>query len=147
MSNIDYIRTLYAPQDELLARIDEALHAVNMPMHIGAEEGKLLQLFIRMYNVKNILEIGTLFGYSTLWMARGLPEDGKIVTINRDAAHIAMAKKFFAQSEVANKINMLEGDARVILGAISEQFDMVFIDADKIGYTTRLWNEVLKGLR
>ena len=133
--NLDYIRKHYAVQDDLLASIDAKLHAVGLPIHIGPEEGKLLQLFIGLHGVKTILEIGTLAGYSTIWMARALAEGGHITTINKDAEHIALAKESFAKSEVADKITMLEGDAHDILPTLEGQlFDMMFIDADKISY-------------
>jgi predicted O-methyltransferase YrrM len=133
--SLDYIRAHYAAQDDLLARIDAHLHAIKLPMHVGPEEGKLLQMFIRLHHVSTILEIGTLAGYSTIWMARGLPEGGHITTINKDALHIAMARDFFAQSDVAARITMLEGDAHAILPTLKDgSFDMIFIDADKISY-------------
>ncbi len=140
---LDYIRKLYAPQDRLLAAIDEELERRNFSIQIGAEEGKMLQLLIKMNSVKSIVEIGTLAGYSTIWMARALPDDGVIYTINKDREHIEMAKKFFAEFERRN-IVMLEGDAHEILPSLSEKapFDMVFIDADKISYNDYLnWAE------
>ncbi len=137
--NIDYIRSLYARQDALLASIDEALHHYGLPMHIGAEEGKLLQLLIRMHGIKTVLEIGTLAGYSTIWMARGLPEDGRITTINKDPSHVVLAKRFFSQCEARDKITMLEGDAHHLLPTLAEEsFDMIFIDADKLSYDAYL---------
>lgn len=133
---LNYIRKLYAPQDALLRSIDERLHAAGLPIHIGPEEGKLLQLLIRMSGTRRIVEIGTLAGYSTVWMARVLPEDGHIFTLNRDKNHIALAKETFAACDVTNRITMLEGDAHDILPRLSERgpFDMLFIDADKISY-------------
>lgn len=137
--SLDYIRAHYAAQDDLLARIDAKLHEIELPMHIGPEEGKLLQLLMRLHNVKTVLEIGTLAGYSTIWMARGLPEDGHITTINKDAPHIALAKEFFSQCEVKERITMLEGDAHKLLPTLAgTQFDMMFIDADKISYPAYL---------
>lgn len=143
-ADLDYIRKLYAPQDALLQSIDEALHDINQPIHVGAEEGKLLQMLIKLHGAKTIVEIGTLAGYSTIWMARALPEDGHIYTINKDAEHIALASKFFAESDVKNRITMLEGDAHKMLPELSSKapFDMVFIDADKISYDAYLdWSE------
>ncbi len=142
--NLDYIRKLYAPQDELLQTIEQALSDIDMTMQIGPEEGKMLQLFIGLYGVKNVVEIGTLAGYSAIWMARALPEDGHLTTINKDATHIKLAKQFIAHSEVANRITMLEGDAKNVLPTISTDtpIDMVFIDADKISYNDYLdWAE------
>ena len=141
---INYSRSLYAAQDKLLADIDARLRQMNMPIHIGAEEGKLLQLLIRLHGAAKIVEIGTLAGYSTLWMARALPPGGHIHTINKDPAHIAMAREFFERSEVRDCITMLEGDAHAVLPRLAESgpFDMVFIDADKLSYNDYLdWAE------
>lgn len=141
---IDYIRKLYAPQDALLTRIETTLAERGFAIQIGAEEGKLLQLLIKMHQVKTAVEIGTLAGYSALWMARALPMDGHVYTLNKDPEHIALAAQFFAQSEVQGRITMLEGDARETLPLLAPQgpFDMVFIDADKIGYNDYLdWAE------
>ena len=139
-SPLEYICKLYAPQDDLLAEIEASLLAIDMAMHVGAEVGKLLQLLIKLHNVKTIVEIGTLAGYSAIWMARALPADGHLYTINKDPAHIKMAKAFFAKCEVQSRITMLEGDALQTLPTGS--FDMVFIDADKISYLHYLdWAE------
>lgn len=138
--SLEYIRKLYAPQDALLDEIDASLERINMMMHVGAEEGKLLQMLIRLSGAKKIVEIGTLAGYSTLWMARALQDDGHIYTINKDLGHIALARDFFARSEVTHKITMLEGKAQAMLPTLTHQapFDMVFIDADKISYNDYL---------
>jgi len=142
--SLDYIRSLYAPQDALLERIDAALHAMGMPIHIGAEEGRLLQMLIALHGTRTIVEIGTLAGYSTLWMARALPENGHIYTIDKDPRHCAMAREFIAQSDMQERITQLEGDAHSVLAQLSAKgpFDMVFIDADKISYSDYLdWAE------
>ena len=142
--SIDYIRKMYAPQDSLLEGIDTRLKSLDIAMHIGAEEGKLLQMLITLHGAKRIVEIGTLAGYSSLWIARALPEDGHLFTINKDPAHIAMARESFDTSDVRSRITMLEGDAHNVLPALSPQgpFDMVFIDADKISYNDYLdWAE------
>ena len=118
---------------------------LGMHINIGAEEGKLLQMLITLHQPKTIVEIGTLAGYSTIWMARALAKDGHITTINKDPRHIALAKGFFAQSEVRDRITMLEGDAHDVLPKLVKQapFDMIFIDADKISYNDYLdWAEV-----
>jgi predicted O-methyltransferase YrrM len=142
--NLDYIRKLYAPQDALLEHISLRLHKENIAIHIGAEEGKLLQLLIRLHGIRTLVEIGTLAGYSTLWMARALPQGGHLHTIDKAAQHIVMAREHFAQSDVADKITLHEGDAHDVLPSLAPQgpFDMVFIDADKNAYPDYLdWAE------
>lgn len=141
---LDYIQQLYAPEDSLLQEIRERLVAINMPIQIGPEEGKLLQLLISLAGIKSIVEIGTLAGYSSLWMARALPEDGILWTLEKEARHAAIARDFFARSGLEHKIHLLEGNALQSLQKIEEDgpFDMVFIDADKISYSKYLdWAE------
>lgn len=134
--SLQYIRDLYAPEDALLQRVNAALKAINMQIQVGAEEGKLLQLLIHMAGIKNIVEIGTLAGYSTIWMARALPEDGKIITIEGEPKHAELAKTHFAACESGHKITLKEGKAANVLPGLeaAAPYDMVFIDADKIGY-------------
>lgn len=137
-----YIRELHGAQDDLLLGINHALADIGMSIQIGPEEGRLLQVLIALSGVKTIVEIGTLAGYSALWMARALPAGGHLTTINKDPAHIALARGFFAQSEVGDRITMLEGDAHHVLSTLHGPFDMIFIDADKISYNDYLdWAE------
>lgn len=141
---IDYIRRLYAPEDALLREISRALIERDMAIHVGAEEGKILQFLITLHGVVNIVEVGTLAGYSALWMARALPPHGRVITLNKDPGHCTLAREFIARSEVASRITMLEGDAHQLLPMIAPQapFDMIFIDADKISYPDYLdWAE------
>ena len=142
--NLHYIRKLYAPQDALLASINETLEKLGIHMQIGPEEGKMLQMLIVLHQVRSVVELGTLAGYSTLWMARALPDDGHIYTIDNDEKHIAMAGHFFDQSDVRDRITQLAGDGPEVLAELSQKapFDMIFIDADKGGYNDYLdWAE------
>lgn len=142
---LEYIRSLYAVQDDLLVDIAAELKKRNISIQVGAEEGRILQLLIALHNTKTIVEIGTLAGYSAIWMARALPEGGHIYAINKDPEHVQMAEGFFARSECRDKITQLAGDAHKVLPTLSqkgEPFDMVFIDADKISYPAYLdWAE------
>lgn len=144
---IKYIRDLFAPEDNLLKEFREQSLKMGRPISIGAEEGKLLQLFIKMNNIKTIVEVGTLTGYSALWMVQALPKDGKLYTIEIDPTYIEIAKDNFKKlhPELQNKIELLEGNALEKLQELSqeqEQFDMIFIDADKHNYLNYLdWAE------
>jgi len=143
-ADLAYIRELYAPEDRLLKDIGAALAERNIAIHIGAEDGKLLQLLITLHGVTNVVEIGTLGGYSAIWMARVLPPHGRVITLEKDPVHAMMAREFISQSDVADRITLLEGDAHQLLPMIAPQapFDMVFIDADKISYPDYLdWAE------
>lgn len=141
---LNYIRTLYAVQDALLNEIDACLRTRNMAIHVGAEEGKLLQLLVALHKPMRIVEVGTLAGYSALWMARALPRGGQLYTIDKDQEHVRLARDFFARSEVGDRIISLEGDAKQVLQRLNDKgpFDMVFIDADKNSYNDYLdWAE------
>lgn len=150
-TKIQYIRDLFAKEDELLKEFREKSIKFGRPISIGAEEGKLLQLFIKMNKIKNIIELGTLTGYSALWMAKALPEDGKIYTIEFDPTCINISKENFAKlpSDLRNKIELLEGKALDKLKELEKSpkkpqsgFDMIFIDADKNNYVNYLdWAE------
>lgn len=142
-NTLDYIRKLYAPQDALLEEINAKLKEIDMEIQVGPEEGKLLALLVNLHQARRIIEVGTLGGYSTLWMARALPDDGHIHTLERDAGHAAIARGFFARSDVADRITLHEGDATKTLASLKGPFDMIFIDADKISYPKYLdWADV-----
>lgn len=129
-----YIRDLYAPETELLARIRATLAEKNLSIHVSPEEGKLLQLFVRLHGAKNIVEIGTLGGYSALWMAAALPANGHLTTFEKSPERAEMARSFIAESPHAKKITVVEGDAHAALRDHKGKVDMVFIDAEKTGY-------------
>ncbi len=139
---IEYIRNLYAKEDGLLKSISEKLKTQGKSIHIAPEEGKLLELLIHMSNVRTIVEIGTLAGYSTIWMARALPEGGKIVTLEKDPVNASIAREHFTNSNLNERISLIEGDAIETLKTLNGNFDMIFIDADKAGYLNYLeWAE------
>lgn len=141
---LEYIRKVFAPQDALLEEINAALKTAGREIQVGAEEGKTLQLLARMIGAQTIVEVGTLGGYSALWMARALPEDGHLYTCEHDDIQADMAQSFFDKSEQKNRITILRGKGVDVLPTLNDKgpFDMMFIDADKIGYTAYLdWAE------
>lgn len=142
---LKYIRNIVAHESAELAWIRERIAAADWPIHIGPEEGRLLQFIIRIGSFKKIVEIGTHAGYSTMWMAMALPGDGKIFTIERDKNRIQMARETFLHFEkYASQIILLEGAALDMLKTIEKEgpFDLVFIDADKLNYLNYLnWAE------
>lgn len=138
---LSYIRDLFAPENDAQHNARISLTGDNDKISIYAEEGKLLQLLIRLAQVKTIVEVGTLGGYAALWMAAALPVDGHLYTIEKDSARAALAKKNIS---TAGNMTLLEGDARKILAGLSAKapFDMIFIDADKLNYLHYLdWAE------
>lgn len=128
----EYIGQLLAPEDEVLISTIKSLHNAGMPQHsISANQGKFLQILAMLCSAKNILEIGTLGGYSAIWLARALPDDGKLTSIELDINYIKVAKQNIVQAKLQNKIDIRAGEALKILDTISDTFDMIFIDAHK----------------
>jgi caffeoyl-CoA O-methyltransferase len=133
-----YISTLLAPEDEVLAASIHALEAAGIPqMSVSANQGKMLQVLARMCGAKKILEIGTLAGYSTIWLARALPEGGKLITLEYDPLHAAVAKDNIERAGLGGMVDIRIGKALEILPSLQAEapFDMIFIDADKPPYT------------
>lgn len=128
----DYIGNTLIRQDYALeAALEESRAAGLPPYNISAPQGQFLHILVRSVNARRILEIGTLGGYSTIWMANALPEKGKIVTLEVDESCARVARRNFERAGVANKVEMIFGRALETLPAIAGPFDLVFIDADK----------------
>ncbi len=140
---LSYIRELYANEDSILKTIRNQCLFDNRPITINPEEGKFLQFLIKSSNIHTILEVGMLYGYSTIWLARALPNDGKIYTIDREEYNVKIARQNFnkLENQLTNKIEILLGDAQNKLKELISQglkFDMIFIDADKVNYLNYL---------
>src|SRR5690606_26154203 len=103
-------------------------------INVSAGEGKLLHFIVGLIKPKRIVEIGTLYSYSTLWMTKVLTADGQIISIEYNPDNYERASALISESKVADKIRLIHGDAKEILNTITNQPDMVFIDADKGGY-------------
>jgi caffeoyl-CoA O-methyltransferase len=124
-------------ESQILKEINRHTHAhVMRPrMLSGHLQGRLLAAFSHMIKPKTILEIGTYTGYSALCMAEGLQPGGKLITIDINEELEEQVRKYFQQAAVADKIDFRIGDASKIIPAISGNFDLVFIDADKENYS------------
>lgn len=134
-----YIEELFAPADEALEAALRDSRAAGLPeIQISPNEGKLLQLLAGISGARRILEIGTLGGYSAIHLARALPEDGALISLELDEGHADVARRNIERAALSEKIEILVGDARELLSAMVESgiepFDLVFIDADKEGY-------------
>lgn len=105
------------------------------PIDVSATQGKMLMLLAQLANARRILEIGTLGGYSTIWLARALPEGGRLVTLEVDRKHARVAQENLNQAGVADTVEIILGPAQESLAAMQpdDPFDFVFIDADKQG--------------
>jgi predicted O-methyltransferase YrrM len=123
-------------EDDALAAAQRDCRAAGLPpISVSAPQGKLLQLLALAIGARNILEIGTLGGYSAIWMARALPEGGRVVSLEVDAHHAEVAAKNLERAGVAGKVSVRLGPAIETLPKLAREgagpFDLVFIDADK----------------
>jgi len=127
-----YVTELFAVEDPILAAIRGRHDQLGLPpIHISPDEGKLLHVLLRAVAATNVLELGSLAGYSGVWLARALPPDGRLTTVERDARHAALARRAFAEAGLERTVRLLEGAALEILPTLTPGFDAVFVDADK----------------
>ena len=135
-----YILKLVGGEDEALRAADRSIAEANMPpISVSANQGKFLHVLARTCRAKKILEIGTLAGYSTIWMARALPQDGKLVSLEFDPNHARVAKNNIERAGLSKIVDIKIGKAIDLLPQLQANsegpFDMIFIDADKPPYT------------
>ena len=132
----DYFADLLLPADSVLDDVLAACRAAGLPAHdVAPNQGRLLQILARLAGARAILEIGTLGGYSAIWLARALPDDGHLITLEADPRHAAVAAASFARAGLASRIELRVGPALETLPQLATErrgpFDLVFIDADK----------------
>jgi predicted O-methyltransferase YrrM len=132
----DYLDAALLPPDAALEAALAASSAAGLPaIQVSATQGKLLELLARIRGARRILEIGTLGGYSTIWMARALPEDGLLVTLEADPRHAAVATANLARAGFGDRVQVRVGKALDTLPGVEADrlgpFDLFFIDADK----------------
>lgn len=132
----EYLTATLVGEDEALAAARDATTAAGLPhIEVAAPQGKLLMLLARLTGARKVLEIGTLGGYSTTWLARGLPDDGEVVTCEYEARHAEVARGNLDRAGVAGKVSIRVGTALDTLPKLEAEgagpFDLVFIDADK----------------
>ncbi len=132
---MELVRSLVAPEDSVLAAARRRAGEAGLPaIEIAPEDGALLAALVRLLRPALIVEIGTLFGYSAIWMARALPSGGRMITIEHEPAHAAVARANLAAAGLDGTVEVREGDAREVLATIPPPVDMVFVDADKASY-------------
>lgn len=131
-----YVEQHTSPEGEILIELSRETHLKTYypRMLSGKVQGKFLEMIVRMIQPARILEIGTFTGYSAIAMAKGLPENGKIITLEVNPEMEIFIKKFIKKSGLENKIELLIGDAVELIPKMKEEFDLVFIDADKEQY-------------
>lgn len=136
-----YIAETFCGEDALLEAIRAKGESLVPGMQVSPVEGKLLQTLATLVKAKTILEIGTFIGYSTTWLARALPEDGKLITLEHNPEHAKTARGFFDRLPQAAHIEIRTGKALDTLKAMQDEFldiDLVFIDAAKAEYPAYL---------
>jgi len=130
----NYMISELIPQDEVLQQVLENNQRAGLPAHdVTANQGQLLALFVRMTQARRILEIGTLGAYSSIWMARALPPDGQLITLEADPVHAKVARQNIHLAGLDQRIELIEGPALLSLEHFGDTppFDLIFIDADK----------------
>lgn len=139
-SDIDsYIESNLIPEDPILTQTLQNTEDRGYPDHlaVAANQGMLLQMLIQMNQCKRVLELGTFAAYSTMWLARALPEDGYILTIEGRDTHAALAQENIDRAQLIPTVELKVGRAADIIRALPddfETFDFIFIDADKQSY-------------
>jgi caffeoyl-CoA O-methyltransferase len=132
---LDYVNSTHVPHDAGLARafsVPEGIPAIQ----VGPSDGKLIQLLLRLANAKKVVEVGTLIGYSAIHMARALPADGHIWSIEYEEKHAVVARANLVAAGVSDKVTVVVGAGVDMLPTLIDKgpFDAVFIDADKVNY-------------
>ncbi len=131
-----YIVETLGLHDELLGDVQAACDAAGLPaIAVSATQGKFLEMLAAMMGARRILEIGTLGGYSTIWLARGMSKDGRVFTLELDARHADVAALNFERAGFSDRIDLRVGAALDVLPVLEAEsagpFDLTFIDADK----------------
>lgn len=131
------ITEIFAPEDEGLRNALATTRAAGLPqIQISPIQGKFLQLLARACNARKILEIGSLAGYSGIWLARALPHDGRLISLEIDPKHAMIIRNSFANAGVGERAEVRVGRALDLLPQLVDEapFDLIFIDADKAPY-------------
>jgi predicted O-methyltransferase YrrM len=139
----DYYGDLLAPSDETLDAVLAANEQAGLPaIGVSRLQGKFLEVLVRISGARRVLEIGTLGSYSTIWMARALPQGGRVVTLEFDPHHAEVASANLKLAGVADRVDLRLGRAidslPKLVGTADAPFDLIFIDADKESYSEYL---------
>ncbi|WP_051963610.1 O-methyltransferase [Deinococcus misasensis] len=132
-----YIQKHYAHEDALLRNILTRSEAAGLRnIHLSPTQAKMLQMLVKIHGSKRILEVGSLGGYSGTWLARALPENGQLVTLEMDPLAAQVARETFQEAGLESRVQLIEGDAiQTMKGLLKQEpFDFVFIDAHKPHY-------------
>ena len=133
----EYIGGLLAPHDEALEAALAGSEAAGLPaIQVSPAQGKLLQLLARTVGARTVLEFGTLGGYSTIWLGRALPADGRLITLESSPEHAEVARRSIERAGLDGLVELRVGPALETLAALEQEgagpFELIFIDADKV---------------
>lgn len=143
-TNIDaYFTDLLHDHDPILDAVLADSAKAGLPeIQVSVPQGKWLHLMVQLSGAKRVLELGTLGAYSTIWMARALPSDGRLITLEAEPLHVQVSRQNLAHAGLSAKVDVMEGAALDTLQQLIEQnvepFDFVFLDADKENYPNYL---------
>ncbi|HTZ57044.1 MAG TPA: O-methyltransferase [Acidobacteriaceae bacterium] len=134
----EYTTELLIPKDSVLSEALKASDKAKLPsINVSASQGKLLMLLAKLAHASKILEIGTLGGYSSIWLARALPPAGRLITLEANPKHAEVAQNNIAHAGLASRVEVRVGDAHASIEKLVAEsvgpFDLIFIDADKSG--------------
>ena len=140
----DYIEQHTTPMDAVLEELyrETFLHQMNPRMMSGPTQGKFLQLLCQMLKPKRALEIGTYTGFASICIARGMPADSRLITIEANEEYEGTIRKYLEKAEVDHQVDLIIGDAQTVIPTLTDSFDLVYIDADKKSYP--LYYELVK---
>jgi predicted O-methyltransferase YrrM len=143
-----YLSELFAPEDAVLSSIRQEKKQTGLKnIEISPLVGKLLYCLALLHQSKRILEIGTLAGYSAIWLARALPPQGLLISLEINPLHVSLAKNHIARAHLEEKVSIRQGDANTLMQSMIETqeppFDLIFIDADKENYLSYLEKALL----
>jgi predicted O-methyltransferase YrrM len=138
--HFDYIAERTAREDDLLRELKVEAKAAGIPaIQISAAQGSLMHILLKAIGAKSVVEVGTLAGYSAIWMARALPPGGRVRTIELKPRHADFAEAWIAKAGLSDKVQVLRGRGMDVLPSIeSESADAAFLDADKRSYPAYL---------
>ena len=133
----DYVNDLFVEEDDILKFVRDETQRLGLPLiNLDPFEGQMMKVLVAMTGAKKIVEVGTLAGYSGIWIARGLPADGKLITIEKSGKHADISRTHFEKAGLSDQVTVYQGAGMDILNKIASDapFDMLFIDADKSNY-------------
>jgi len=129
----DYLYSMLPPRDEVLAEMEDYATANHVPI-VGPAVARVLQQLAMMINARTVFELGSAIGYSTIWWARAVGENGRVVYTDSDPKNVERARRYFDRAGVAKRITLHTGDALEYLSEQKQEFDIIFNDVDKEDY-------------